>query len=59
MHPHGKNRYKPRLSKMKLIAEYVRCKFNNDMDMFKRQFNSALTVNSICAAIRSERRSEH
>ena len=56
--PDERKNYKARLSRMKLIAEFIRNRFQGYIDMFeasmKHTIQGKLTVNKICSAIRKE-----
>ncbi|KAJ8575158.1 hypothetical protein ON010_g4055 [Phytophthora cinnamomi] len=59
MLPHEAKMYKSRLSKMKLIAEYIRSNYDNDMNKFEDSFKviieGKLSVNKFCTLIRFKR----
>ncbi|OWZ02586.1 hypothetical protein PHMEG_00025827, partial [Phytophthora megakarya] len=59
MLPHERKVHRSRLSRMKIIAEFIRDEFGGDKDLFENSFATCvrgdLTVNKILAAIRNKR----
>ncbi|KAG6574654.1 uncharacterized protein IUM83_10928 [Phytophthora cinnamomi] len=62
MLPHERKLHRSRLSRMKIIAEFIRDEYNNDEALFEKEFASdvqgELTVNRILTAIRKRRRTK-
>ncbi|EGZ21031.1 hypothetical protein PHYSODRAFT_329071 [Phytophthora sojae] len=60
MPPHERKIHRSRLSRMKIIAEFIRAEYDDDQDLFEKDFGGRvqgeLTVNKILAAIRASRR---
>ncbi|ETP48953.1 hypothetical protein F442_05409 [Phytophthora nicotianae P10297] len=57
---HERKAHRSRLSRMKIIAEFVRGEFQDDLDRFEAEFsccvNGDMTVNNILAAIRARKK---
>ncbi|GMF43796.1 unnamed protein product [Phytophthora fragariaefolia] len=62
MLPHERKVHRSRLSRMKIIAEFIRDEYNSDGELFETEFGGSvqgeLTVNRILSAIRKRRRME-